>query len=215
MTNQTNGRSLDFCGRVAGFMYLFTIASYFAGTWLAAHHAERLGYLLMLLTSWATVLLAGSLYVVLRGVDPLLALFALLWRTGEAVLGALSIALRITIFNAGGAADLARNLNGTIFSLTTLFFTAGSTLFLWLFLKSRLIPRAIAGSGLIASLLFAMLACANLLAAKLTGLAAYAWAPMLPAELITGAWLLFFGVTVPIDALPSDPLDARDWLGIA
>ena len=184
-------------------MYLFTIASYFAGTWFVSQHDERAGYLLMFVTSWATVLLAGSLFATLRSVDPLLALFALIWRVGEATLGALSVTLRFAMLGvqAGAmtepntAAALMRSMSGTIFSGTTLFFTAGSTLFFWLFLKSRLIPRIIAAFGLIASVLFALLACANLLAVRLPGGVAYAWAPMLAAEIITGAWLLLFGIT--------------------
>ena len=184
-------------------MYLFTITSYFAGTWFVSQHDEQLGYLLMFVTSWATVLLAGSLYATLRSVDPLLALFALIWRVGEATLGALSVTLRFSLLGVqagattepNAAAALVGSMNGAIFSGTTLFFIAGSTLFFWLFLKSRLIPPIIAASGLAASVLFGLLACANLLAIKLPEPLAYAWVPMLPAEIVTGLWLLMFGIS--------------------
>jgi hypothetical protein len=198
-------------------MYLFTIGTYMFGAWLASEgaatpslaspdHVHRLGLLLMLTTSWATVLLAGALYASLRVVDATLALFALLWRTGEAALGALIVALRFVALQtdagaAGGQHPIGAGLDTLIdatcavtFNVVALFFTAGSTLFFWLFLTSRFIPRALSVFGLIASLLFAMLACANLLQFSLPGLLRYAWAPILLAEIATGVWLFVRGV---------------------
>lgn len=199
-TLEQNLPSIARWARTAGFMYLATIASYFAGTWIAgATHTGRADLLLQFATSWATVLLAGCLYAVLRIVNPILALVALGWRLGEAVLGALVVVLRFAMLAPGlGSAETAaiKSITSPMLSATTLFFTAGSTIFFGLFLKSRLIPRSLAAFGLIASVLFGTLACANLLGIGLPRMLAYAWAPMLPAELVTGAWLLIFAVDV-------------------
>jgi len=93
---------------------------------------------------------------------------------------------------AASTGQLGRRHNFAAF-----IFAVGSTIFFSLFLKSRSIPRLLAGWGLFASLL-AMSAClAHLVRPSFSSMNLYAWVPMLLTETSTGLWLLIKSVKVP------------------
>ena len=162
----------------------------------------RTGLALQLVASWTTILLAGAFYALLKPVAPNLALMALLWRTAEATLGGMAAVisfialenLRTGVDGLGSAGFLwaARLLTvgyGTVFHVTLIFFSLGSVLFFWLLLKLRHIPRALAGFGILASVLVVLLGFARLILPSLAGALVTAWAPIFIAEIGTGAYL--------------------------
>lgn len=202
--------------RCAGFMYLFVMAVYVGGVALtrpyivpgdavatAGHIAAgetlyRVGLALQLIASWTTILLGGAFYVLLRPIQPNLALLALLWRTAEATLGGAAAAVSFMALEnlRGGGYAWARVLSAgysAFFHIAVIFFSLGSILFFGLLFQSRYIPRALAAFGVIASVLVAVLGFLRLILPTLADALALAWAPIFIAEIATGAWLLWFG----------------------
>ena len=203
-------------------MFLFGIASYMSGQFLtdavivrgdfagtadnvaASDHAYRVGLMLMLVTSWGTVLLAGVLYLLLKPVAPMIALFALLWRAAEATLGGVASVLRyagLHNYTTSGADIGTRQLLGKLIAAgvddtingATLFFAAGSFLFFSLLFRSRFMPRALSALGVFASLAIGVLGCAHLVLSEPPPALEYAGAPIFVAEIVTGFWLLLAG----------------------
>jgi hypothetical protein len=157
---------------------------------------------LLLAGSLLTVPLAQGLYFALRPVQNALAVSALGFRLTEVILGLVS--------NVAGFASMKRALSQSAFGTALLdagrwgdatafgafVFTIGSTIFFYLFVKSRYIPRVLAWWGLFASVV-AMAACiTHLLRPAFPALTMYAWVPMLLAETSTGLWLLIKSVKV-------------------
>ena len=211
--------------RIAGVMFFVVLAVYIAGLTIAsavagdgsfAERAEkiiaaeplyRLGLLLSLAGPILTLLLAVALYVAVRPVDRNLALAALLFRTSEAVIGAIGMVLAFAVleitlgvreasaFDGAELATLTSLLSGAPSAeITALFFSLGSTIYFYLFLKSTYIPKALSALGLFGSLCYAAFWVAQLLAPETDALVLYASAPILLAELGTGLWLLIRGI---------------------
>lgn len=233
MKPPSKDRSLIRYARLAGLMYLSIIVIYMAGLLLGESlrsdsFAETVGSItdsemlyrmsltLMLLAAVLTILLAGALYAFLKRVDPNLALFALLWRTCEAALGAVAktalFAQRGVYTGGANAFDINGQtaLSGLFgkaylasFNSGILFFCGGSILFFYLLLKSRFIPRLLAVFGLAASVWTLLVALTSLIAPALpTG--AW-WTPMFVAEIGTGLWLLLKGINLDYwQRLPAD-----------
>jgi Domain of unknown function (DUF4386) len=218
-------RSQQAYARLAGLMFLVVLALYLTGLFLASavagtgsfeDRAERiiageplyrLALVLSLGGTLATMLLAMGLYVAVRPVDRNLALVALLFRTAEAVIGAVGVALsfallqtQLAVQDAGAFdADQLEGL-GALFTavasgeISAIFFSVGSTLFFWLFLRSGYIPRILAAFGLAASLAYAALWLLQLILPESSWLIAYVSVPALIAEVGTGLWLLIRGI---------------------
>lgn len=228
MPGLTDVRAQRSWARVAGFMFLFVLASSIAGLVVtssvgtgqsfaeqtaqivASETVFRIGLVLALLGSLSTVLLAVALFVTVRPIDGNLALLGLLLRVGEAAIGGVGIALafaelhvRAASVGGGGLATAEWQALAGAFdtSATTevaaIFFSCGSTVFFFLLLRSRYIPHAIAGIGLLGSPLYAALWTGRLIAPDVSWLAPYASVPILIAELSAGLWLLFRAVAVP------------------
>lgn len=126
---------------------------------------------LSMLTSFSALVLGVTLYALTREVDRDLAMLGLLCRVLEAAPG-----------------------EGTI------YFAVGSTLFCWLFLRGRMIPRLLAWLGVAASALLSLLI--PLQHAGLFGgpgswsspVTWFLWLPMLVFEVTLAVWLLVKGV---------------------
>src|SRR5207248_9679402 len=69
-----------------------------------------------------------------------------------------------------------------------------TTLFRSLLLRSRMIPRALSGLGIFASVLVTLLGFANLIVPRYSGTLSPGWIAILMAEVLTGLWLLIRGV---------------------
>lgn len=226
MGRMDDRQTLNAYARLVGFLYVAIIIVSLGGTRLvAAYHgggdfvqtsanvraAEtfyRTGLALELTSAALIILLAGATYVLLRSVDRNLALFALLWRVGEATLGAVFIvfsfvALSVYTGRASGfeieeqelLVVLLQDARRAAFGFATLYFSLGSILIFYLLLRSRFIPQILAAAGLIASVSVTLLGYGYMLAPQqVLALGLAAWLPILTAELATGLWLLIKGL---------------------
>jgi len=157
--------------------------------------------------SLSTILLATGLYVAVRPLDRNLAMIALLFRTGESVIGAVGIATSFavlqmslavrdaTAFDANQLGALASLFSaGASTEIAAIFFSLGSTIFFYVLLRSTYIPRALAAWGVFASVSYAALWLTRLIVPDASGLVVYGSLPILIAELSTGLWLLIKGI---------------------
>jgi len=219
MTRTTNAR-------IAGFTFLFYIAVAFPSMLLLdratrgegiadklasiAQHATdvRLAVVLVLLGSFAALVLAVTLYAITREHDPDLAMLALTCRVTEGVISGVSISSTLALLwlatatGADAPETPAAHALGTYLlqgdmAVPATFFAVGSTLFCYLLLRGRMIPIPLAWLGLIASDLLVValpLQLAGVLRGPITSLM---YIPMLAFEVAGGLWLLIKGVAAP------------------
>src|SRR5712692_4727672 len=147
----------------------FQVAGNFAETAHRIMGSEllyRFGLSSLLIGGLCTVFLAMGLYGAVKPIDNNLALLALVFRLVEATLfGVLSIlgftALKLYIdadyMHSFDASQLSVLVNlgsvagSTGFNIAAIFFSMGSTLFFYLFLKANYIPRILSALGLFGS----------------------------------------------------------------
>jgi hypothetical protein len=125
-------------------------------------------------------MLALTLFVVTRVEQPVLATLGMIFRLAEGVLGSALNAIGLTL------------LHPTLVDAT--LFAVGSTFFCLVLLRGRMLPRVLAWTGVIASVILAVglpLQFGGLLHAPFTMLM---WMPMLAFEVPGGLWLLAKGV---------------------
>jgi len=176
--------------RLAGFLYLFVLASFMAGTFALARFAAaegpyRLALLGPLVSALATVPLAAAFHALLKPAGAAVSTCALLFRTVEAALGGLTVVLL-----AAALKDAAQ----VSFHVGIVFFAPGSALFFVLMARTRLVPRPLAALGVGASVLTGLLGAALIAAPALVRTIGFAgWAPIFVAEIGTGLWLLLRG----------------------
>jgi hypothetical protein len=178
----------------------------------------RVGLVLALVGSLSTVLLAVALYVTVRPVDRNLALVGLLFRVCESAIGATGLALSFGIlqlrsataagdaFTTGEWQALFSIFNAAATTqVAAIFFSVGSTVFFYLLLRSRYIPRVLAGVGLVGSGCYAAMWIARLVWPEVSWVAPIGSVPILIAEVVGGLWLLFRAIDVPEPATAGDP----------
>ena len=156
------------------------------------------------------VLLSLALYVILKPVSKNIALLALLWRLGEAIIGS-SIAvisglipLQLLKHEAAFGVDQLHSLAGLFLSMRNagldvvlIFIGAGGALFCYLFFKSRYIPRILSAWGMFTYLSMLTLAMTSILVPNLSETIRMAfYAPGGLFEIVIGLWLLFKGVNL-------------------
>ena len=164
--------------RVAGFAFLFYIAV--GITSMAGAFRGPVAELATYAQNASAVILALTLFAVTRVEQPVLAALGMIFRLAE---GALGPALDVT----GLTVPQPMLVDATLFAI-------GSTFFCWLLLRGRMISRALAWAGVIASVILVVglpLQFGGLLGAPLTMLM---WLPMLAFEVPGGLWLLAKGV---------------------
>jgi len=198
--------SMVFFGRAAGAE---GIAAKLTG--IAQHVTDvRVAFLLGLLSCFAALVLAVTLYAITREQDPDVAMLALTCRVAEGVVGAgiptvlgllwLATATGADAPDAGAAHTLGAFLLkvGAWQSLTSAtLFAVGSTLFSWLLLRGRMIPIPLGWLGVVASVLLVVgvpLQLAGFLGGLVTSLM---WLPMLAFEVPLALWLIIKGVAPP------------------
>lgn len=215
--------------RIAGFAYLVTI---FLGIFsvnfvlaeiivpgdnsatlrniVAEESLFRLGVACEILMYVLVVLLAHSLFVVLRSVDRNLALLALLWRLAEAIVGSaatvVSGLLPLLLLTSDGGVPPGQ-IGGLVISLLDLrpaaldvvliFIGMGGTIFCYLFFRSSYIPRLLAAWGIVTYLTMLLLSFASLITPITESTRMLFYAPGGLFEIIIGFWLLVKGVNVP------------------
>ncbi len=168
------------------------------------HVAAMLG----LLGCFCALVLAVTLYAITREEDPDVAMLGLTCRVAEGVSGAVSIPATLALValvaaNGASAADSAASQAlGTLVLervplIGAIFFAVGSTLFSWLLLRGRMIPRWLAWLGVFGSALVAVdlfLEVGGVLSSTVTQLA---WIPVAVFELTLAGWFIVKGVAVP------------------
>lgn len=178
----------------------------------ASESLFRAGTVIHLLNFAGDVALLVAFYVILKPVNASLALLAAFWRVVEsAILSVVLlndfVALRLLgnaeylkTFDASQLQALARvflSVHGIGFSLGFVFLGLGSTLFAYLWFKSRYVPRAIAAWGIFASLMLALGSLAVLLSPRFGAVAGITYMiPMFFYEVGLGLWLIVKGLRV-------------------
>jgi hypothetical protein len=156
------------------------------------------------------VLLSLTLYVILKTVNKNLALLALLWRLGEAIIGAgvtvLSGLIPLLLLNQEVAFEteqlqalvgLFLGTRNAGLDVVLIFIGMGGTLFCYLFFKSKYIPRILAAWGILTYLSMLILAFTSILLPNLSETIKMAfYAPGGLFEIIIGMWLLIKGINV-------------------
>jgi hypothetical protein len=177
--------------------------------------AERLFRLSIagdLVTYTGVIVLIWAFYVLVRPVNKNLALLAAFFRLAEnAVLCVATVNSLVALQLLSGAADLKAFEASQLHSLVMLVLSAqglgmnvgfillglGSTVFAYLLLKSRYVPKAMAAWGIFSSLLLAV---GTLAIMVFPGLGAVGLAYMMPMgiyEVGLGLWLLIKGIRAP------------------
>jgi hypothetical protein len=182
---------------------------------LMAQHASRVQVelLLTLLTSMTALTLAVALYAITRDEDRDLATLGLCCRVGEGMLGVIAPMITLgllwlaTTTDVGTAgreapavlvlAGLLRKLGGWNTITAAMLFAFGSTIFSWLFLRGRMIPRLLAWLGVAASVLLVVLLPLELAGVVTGPITNIMWLPMAAFEIPLGLWLLVKGVALP------------------
>jgi hypothetical protein len=181
----------------------------------------RIGLLCGLIGTLSTLLLAIGLYVTLKPVDGNLAMTALLFRLAETTIGGLVVVLAFTtlqinlaashasaaaINQLSALADLASRTSGVATNVSVIFFSVGSTLFFYLFLKSRYLPRSLAIWGVLGSLFCLTAFVGNLVLTQSSELLlGIGGLPVGIAEPVVGLWLLIKGINTNRTPGPGGP----------
>ncbi len=180
----------------------------------ASERLFRLGTVSNLITFAGVVLLLWTLYVVLKPVNRNGALLAVFWRLTECSIFAVVmlndfVALRLLSGAAYLRAFDTKQLQALAYAfigvhdagylIGLVFFGLGSTVFAYLWLQSRYIPRGLATWGIFSSLVVVVVTLAIMV---FPGLAAFVipiyFAPIFVFEVALGVWLIVKGIRAPI-----------------
>lgn len=216
-----------FYARLAGFMYLINYATSVFGAVMPdvikgsgdfAERAQRVHASALLyrsaLTSMAIgwvliVFLAFSLYITLKPVNKRLAQLALFLELGQASVGAVTVIFSFVVlglYTAAGPVQgdqlelLARvvdSASGSGFNISMVFLGVGSTIFFYLFYKSRYIPKLLALWGVFSSIVMLFVSLAMILFPEHIRTLQYGWGPMGITEIGTALWLVIVGIRAP------------------
>ena len=178
-----------------------------------AQHATAVGIAVVFgyIQCFSALVLAVTLYAITRDQDTDLAMLGLACRVGEGVIAGSSMTRMAALTWLATANGVSRPDNAAMHALgayllrgdvavTATFFAVGSTLFSYLFLRGRLIPRSLAWLGFVASVLLVVglpLQSAGFLRSPVTMIM---WLPMLAFEVPLGLWLIVKGVAMPVRA---------------
>ena len=160
--------------------------------------------------SWIVIgVLAYALYVVLGPVNKRLAQLALVLRLGASFVGAASLMFRVAqarLYSASAtdglftteqlrmlAAVIQQGANAGV-TTSWMFMGAGYLLFFVLFLRSRYLPRALAGFGIFTSALLVAVAAATFVFPERANELKLFAVPALLTEVVTALWLLIKGL---------------------
>ena len=179
----------------------------------ASERIYRISIVSDLLTVVGVIILLWAIYVVLKPIDKNVALLATFFRLVENfVLGMITLCGFAAVALLGGAEHLrafdaaelqaliytlAVRVHGAGFNIGFVFLGVGSTVFSYLWLKSRYIPRVIAVWGIFSSLLLATVTLAIMVYPRLGALGLMHMMPMGIYEVGLGLWLLIIGIQEP------------------
>jgi len=187
---------------------------------VAAESLYRIGLASLLVGALCTVFLAAGLYGTLQAIDHKLALQALVFRVVEATVFAVVSVLNFAFLqmyvgpghlNAFDASQLSAILSvrsaASIvgFNVAAIFFSMGSILFFYLFLRSTYLPRVLSAVGLFGSMLVPIVCFGILIVPQAAKWLVFGWIPIGVAEIAAGLWLLVKGVATsgPSESAPA------------
>lgn len=224
--------------KIAGIAFLFILAGYIlswvfvysrlfvagdvtatAGTIMASQMLFRIAIASDLLMCIAGIVLAVSLYIILRPVNRDLALFALSFKLADAVLIAVTalfslIALEmlagqtyLTVVKPEQLQDLIGlylSLHAAATAVPMVFTSLGFIVFFYLFYTSKYVPGILAGFGIFSYALLLLYSFVTILGVKPAAFQLGAFdmiwfAPSVLFELAIGLWLLTKGIDVRQD----------------
>lgn len=218
--------SLKTTARLTGFLFIWLIITGLTGAMIVANvtgsgtlaeksvrvvtskNAYGLGLFFDLVETMSAMVLAFTLYIILRPFNQSLAQLGMYFRMGESIIGAVGVIfgfVKLHIYTDGKISAVnessIQTLLGTIqhagfvfYNTSAIFFSVGSLLFFYIFYKSKSIPRILSVIGLLASPIATALCIASLLRPEDARWLQLGWAPMAIAEVGTGIWLLVRGV---------------------
>jgi len=155
------------------------------------------------------VFLAFSLYVTLKPVNKRLAQLGLFLELGQASVGAVTVIFSFAVLGfytgAGSVqgdqlellARVVQGASGSGFNISMVFLAVGSTIFFYLFYKSRYIPRPLAAWGVFSSIVMLFVSLAMILFPEHIRTLQYGWGPMGITEIGTALWLVIVGIRAP------------------
>lgn len=217
-------QSNRYAPRVAGFSFLFLIATVLASGWLwgKVHTANgisdtlasigenaarvRISLLLSIVAGITTLVLAAMLHAIVAHEDRNLAILALSCRAVEGGLYAVGVLATLALLSlspdhrgdassAGVLAGQLIDLRQTSTNIGATFFAAGSTLYSYLLFKARSIPVPLSLTGLIGSLIILVgEPWQTAFGRRASSPPAVIWIPIFVFEISTGVWLLRNGV---------------------
>lgn len=178
---------------------------------LASERAFRVGIALELITIAGVLALLWGLYVALRPVDRNLVWLGGFLRLAENMMLAFITLLEFTtlallkgramqVFPPEQAQALAHafvRVYADSFNVGFFFLGFGSAVFSWIWWKSRYIPRALAGLGIVASLIMALMSVVIIVYPPAARLGITYMLPMGLYEFGLGFWLLIKGIRAP------------------
>ena len=218
MTRNTNAR-------IAGVAYLLYIGVAFPSMVIfgnatagadvparlanVARHAPDMSLILLLdlVSVFCAITLAVTLYGITRDEDNELAMFGLVCRAGEGILGAILIATNGLLWLATATGPTApdavtANTIGTLLlkmgswqtSSAATLFAVGSTVFCYLLLRGRMIPVVLAWIGIIGSAIAAVGVPLELIHVLRGTPAQLMWIPIAVFEITVAFWFIIKGV---------------------
>jgi hypothetical protein len=154
------------------------------------------------------ILLSLALYVILKTVNKNLALLALLWRLGEAIIGGgvtvLTGLIPLLLLNGEIALEteqvralvgLFLNVRNAGLDVVLMFIGMGGTVFCYLFIISKYVPRTLAVWGILTYSSMLLLSVSSILLPNLPETIKMAfYAPGALFEITIGLWLLVKGI---------------------
>ena len=177
----------------------------------ASQRLFRVGTVSDLITFAGDVILIWALYVVLKPVNSRVVLLAVFWRIAECAIFALITLNDFVILRLLSGADYLRafdtkqlqalaytfaGAHDAGYLIGMVFFGLGSTVFAYLWLQSRYIPRVLAAWGIFASLVVTIVTLAIMVFPRLAAVVIPAYfAPIFIFEVTLGFWLLIKGIS--------------------
>lgn len=175
------------------------------------HHEDvfRIGIGVEFLMYMVVIVLSWALYIILKPVNKNLALLALIFRFGEAIIGCIVILLYLMtlmflnsaeylhVFKPEQLQALARFfliLSGAGYYILLAVMGVGGVVFCYLFYTSGYIPRFLAAWGIITYSTMILYGFINILLQNAPSELAYAMAPGALFEVSIGLWLIFKGI---------------------
>jgi len=216
----TNATAI-FAFSVRGKLIVARHAAQTATNIVGSERLFRMAIAAELITVVGVLVLVWGLYVILRPVDKNVVWLAAFFRLGENFVLAFATLLELaTLALVKGAAspgtfatpslelvNTAVRVYGDTFNIGFVFLGFGSAVFSYLWWKSRYIPRLLAGWGVFASLIMALMSLAIIVLPALAKLGLTYMLPMGLYEFGLGFWLLIKGIQVPPRAVPPEATD--------